>query len=146
MKPQPSGLSRRAARSPHEKAAQDQYSAAGGSSEASAPRPRHRAARGPPVPERAPQRLHVRRHPALALSTAGLFAVHPVHTEAVDGIVGRAELISACFVFLTLLVAWRIVHQDDAERGRSLARARTLGPAMAGGLLLLALLSKETAI
>jgi tetratricopeptide (TPR) repeat protein len=75
--------------------------------------------------------------PGLAAATAALFAVHPVHTEAVDGIVGRAELMSACFAFLALLVASRILR-DDAP---GLAR-----PALAGALLWLALLSKEQAI
>lgn len=66
--------------------------------------------------------------PWLAFASAALFAVHPVHTEAVNGIVGRAELMSACFGFITLLAA---------------RRAR---PVLAGVLLFLALLSKEQAI
>ena len=33
-----------------------------------------------------------------------LFAVHPVHTEAVTGVVGRAELLSSWFFLLTLLL------------------------------------------
>jgi tetratricopeptide (TPR) repeat protein len=74
---------------------------------------------------------------ALAIAAAALFAVHPVHTEAVDGIVGRAELMSACFSFLALLCAWRAVREEAAGLGR---------PALAGGLLFLALLSKEQAI
>ena len=32
-----------------------------------------------------------------------LFAVHPVHTEAVTGVVGRAELLSSVFFLLTIL-------------------------------------------
>ena len=32
-----------------------------------------------------------------------LFAVHPVHTEAVTGVVGRAELLSSVFFLLTVL-------------------------------------------
>lgn len=74
--------------------------------------------------------------PGLALAAAALFAVHPVHTEAVDGIVGRAELMSACFAFLALLAARRAMRDDP--RGASSA-------AVAGALLLLALLSKEQA-
>src|SRR5437773_1854741 len=118
MTPQPSGLSRRAARSPPARL----------SDRAGIPfHVQNLLWHGAASASLFLLVLEMFASPALALSTAGLFAVHPVHTEAVDGIVGRAELISACFVFLTLLVAWRIVHQDDAERGRSLARARTLG-------------------
>jgi tetratricopeptide (TPR) repeat protein len=73
----------------------------------------------------------------LALATAVLFAVHPVHTEAVDGIVGRAELMSACFTFLALLVAWRVARDDPPGVWRQ---------ALAGLLVALALLSKEQAI
>ena len=39
-----------------------------------------------------------------ALTAALLFAAHPIHTEAVAGVVGRAELLSALFFILTLLV------------------------------------------
>lgn len=39
-----------------------------------------------------------------ALRAALLFAVHPVHTEAVCSIVGRAELLAALFFLLVLLV------------------------------------------
>ena len=35
-----------------------------------------------------------------------LFAVHPVHTEAVTGVVGRAELISSVF-FIMAVVSYR---------------------------------------
>ena len=66
--------------------------------------------------------------PWLAFATAALFAAHPVHTEAVNGIVGRAELMAACLGVLALL---------GALRGR---------PWVAGLLLFLALLSKEQAI
>uniref|UniRef100_A0A3B5QPU1 dolichyl-phosphate-mannose--protein mannosyltransferase n=1 Tax=Xiphophorus maculatus TaxID=8083 RepID=A0A3B5QPU1_XIPMA len=38
-------------------------------------------------------------NPCLAFITALLFAVHPVHTEAVSGIVGRADVL-ACLLFL----------------------------------------------
>lgn len=75
--------------------------------------------------------------PGLAFATAALFAVHPVHTEAVDGIVGRAELMSACSAFLALLVAWRVVRGDPPGVSR---------PALAGIFVLLALLAKEQAI
>jgi tetratricopeptide (TPR) repeat protein len=75
--------------------------------------------------------------PGVAWATAALFAVHPVHTEAVNGIVGCAELMSACFAFLSLLIAWRVVVDDSPGAGR---------PALAAVFLVLALLSKEQAI
>ena len=36
-----------------------------------------------------------------------LFTVHPIHTEAVTGVVGRAELLSSIFFILTLLAYQR---------------------------------------
>lgn len=65
--------------------------------------------------------------PSVAAWSAMLFAVHPVHTEAVSWIVGRAELLCGFFVFLAL----------------RLAPNRFV---LASGLLFLALLSKEMAI
>jgi tetratricopeptide (TPR) repeat protein len=73
----------------------------------------------------------------LAAVTAALFAVHPVHTEAVDGIVGRAELMAAFFALATLRLAWGILRDDPPGFGRPLA---------AGAALLAALLAKEHAI
>ena len=63
-----------------------------------------------------------------ALVAACLFAVHPIHTEAVASIVGRSELLAAGF----LLAAW-ILHVRDREI-----------PALV--CFLLALLSKESAV
>lgn len=74
---------------------------------------------------------------ALAGWAAALFAVHPVHTEAVDGLVGRAELMAACFGFLALIAAARAVRRDPAGWGDPLA---------AGAALLAALFSKEQAV
>ena len=68
-----------------------------------------------------------------ALLAAALFAVHPLHTEAVTGIVGRAELLAAVF----FLLAWWW-YMDAGERPRY-----TL-PSL--GALALALLSKENAL
>jgi hypothetical protein len=36
-----------------------------------------------------------------------LFAVHPIHTEAVTGVVGRAELLSSIFFLITLMIYQR---------------------------------------
>ena len=64
----------------------------------------------------------------LAAVAALLFAVHPLHTEAVASVVGRAELLAAAFWF----AAW-LLHLRD----RPLLAALCFG---------LALLSKESAV
>jgi protein O-mannosyl-transferase len=64
----------------------------------------------------------------LALAAALLFAVHPIHTEAVASISGRAELLAAGF----LIAAW-LLHLEDREVPALICFA-------------LALLSKESAI
>jgi hypothetical protein len=74
-----------------------------------------------------------------ALAGGVLFAVHPVHVEAVANLVGRAELMAAFFLFLALLLARSV--RARLETGR-----RTWTAEM--GLLLSvagALLSKEHA-
>src|ERR1700726_2425081 len=63
-----------------------------------------------------------------AFVSALLFAVHPIHTEAVASIVGRAELLASGF----LLAAW-ILHIRDREIS-------------ALACFVLALLSKESAV
>ncbi|HSR42924.1 MAG TPA: tetratricopeptide repeat protein, partial [Longimicrobiales bacterium] len=69
---------------------------------------------------------------------AGLFAVHPVHTEAVANVVGRGELYCALFVLAACLL-----HLRGREWGPGGRSARVLGVA---GLYLLALASKEMAV
>ena len=56
-----------------------------------------------------------------ALLAALLFAVHPVHTEAVSGIVGQAELLSALLSLAALLTAMQA--QDCASPGASMTAA-----------------------
>jgi protein O-mannosyl-transferase len=68
------------------------------------------------------------RGKTVAFAAALLFAVHPIHTEAVSSIVGRAELLAAGFLF----AAW-ILHLQDREIGALICFA-------------LALLSKESAV
>ncbi len=63
-----------------------------------------------------------------ALTTAWLFALHPIHTEAVTAAVGRAELLAAGL----LLAAW-LLHLRDREIPALICFA-------------LALLSKESAV
>lgn len=65
---------------------------------------------------------------AVALAAALLFAVHPIHTEAVASITGRAELLAAGF-----LLAACILHLSDREI-----------PALI--CFVLAVLSKESAV
>jgi hypothetical protein len=73
-----------------------------------------------------------------AIAAAVLFAVHPVHTEAVASIAGRPELLSAAFVLVTLLAS---LHAEDASAGRRpIWRALSLIAFGAG------LLSKENAL
>jgi len=64
----------------------------------------------------------------IALVAAWLFAVHPIHTEAVTNVAGRPELMAAGF----LLAAW-LAHL----RGREVA---------ALALFLMAMMSKESAV
>jgi protein O-mannosyl-transferase len=64
----------------------------------------------------------------IALAAALLFAVHPIHTEAVASVVGRAELFAAGFLFAAL-----IFHLNDRPIPALLC--------FAGGLL-----SKESAV
>ncbi|KAL7645875.1 UNVERIFIED_CONTAM: hypothetical protein RMT77_002772 [Armadillidium vulgare] len=49
--------------------------------------------------------------PRAALLSSVLFATHPVHTEAVSGIVGRADLLCALFVFIALLCYVRAINE-----------------------------------
>jgi tetratricopeptide (TPR) repeat protein len=54
--------------------------------------------------------------PIAALAAAALFAVHPIHTEAVTGIVGRAELLAALGVLAALLASARSLRAAGANR------------------------------
>jgi len=65
---------------------------------------------------------------SIAFAAALLFAVHPIHTEAVASIIGRSELLAAGF----LMAAW-LLHLLNR-------------PALGGLCFVLALLSKESAI
>jgi len=68
---------------------------------------------------------------AAAFVAASVFAVHPIHVEAVTGVVGRAEILVALFALLALWV------------GRKATVAAAAG---AGLFYLLGLFSKESAI
>jgi len=73
----------------------------------------------------------------VALMIAALFAVEPIHTEAVTGIVGRAELLAFVFVFLSLAFYMRAREPGTAGYVLSLAASLTS--------FFLGLLSKENA-
>ncbi|MCH7562282.1 MAG: hypothetical protein IH968_00540 [Gemmatimonadetes bacterium] len=74
-----------------------------------------------------------------ALAGASIFAVHPVHTEAVANVVGRAELYTAIFYLAACLLFWR----GARWRGGGRRAARLLGVAL---LYALALGSKEMGV
>lgn len=83
---------------------------------------------------------------AAATLAALLFAVHPVHSEAVANVVGRAELLAALFLLIGLLclLPSRAAQGAPGTPGaRGLPAGRTVLAAIA---FLAALLSKETAI
>jgi protein O-mannosyl-transferase len=74
--------------------------------------------------------------PLPALLGALLFAAHPVHTEAVANVVGRAEIMAAFFSLCAMLLWLR-----EPAAPRSARRIAALA-----ALYLLALLSKESAV
>jgi Tfp pilus assembly protein PilF len=82
---------------------------------------------------------HVTAAPLLGAIAALLFAAHPVHTEAVASVVGRAELLAAGGFFL----AWLLFLRADERRSR-------VPPALLEGAAVVvffaALLAKENAI
>lgn len=45
------------------------------------------------------------------------YSVHPIHTEAVTGVVGRAETLSSIFFLLTILTYIRAV-KDQSTTGK----------------------------
>lgn len=75
-----------------------------------------------------------------ALAGALVFAVHPVHVEAVANLVGRSELLAACFLMAAILLNRRARERGGTGRSALLPAAGVLGA------VLLALLSKEHAV
>jgi tetratricopeptide (TPR) repeat protein len=59
--------------------------------------------------------------PTAAWIAAALFAVHPFHTEALTGIVGRAEILAALFALLSLLALARALPLAGRSRHAWLA-------------------------
>ena len=57
-----------------------------------------------------PKRIHgneMQEFSLISLVSTFLFAIHPIHTEAVTGVVGRAELLSSIFFILAILAYQR---------------------------------------
>ena len=75
---------------------------------------------------------------ALALAAAAAFALHPIHTEAVANVVGRAELLANAFLFLSWL--WYLRWDEGAAR----LKRRWLAASVAA--FALAIFTKEHAI
>src|SRR5207247_5366773 len=69
--------------------------------------------------------------PLLAGTAALLFAAHPVHTEAVASVVGRAEELAA---LLGLAAWWLVLRARRRERGRAGGLAGAGVVLAAGGL------------
>jgi hypothetical protein len=78
--------------------------------------------------------------PVGAGTAAALFAVHPVHTEAVSNVFGRSEVLAAFFVLLCLLALVRAGEVTPAGGTRLAWRVASLAAFTAG------LLSKESAV
>ncbi|XP_064877201.1 protein O-mannosyl-transferase TMTC1-like [Oncorhynchus nerka] len=83
--------------------------------------------------------------PRLAFLTALLFAVHPIHTEAVSGIVGRADVL-ACMLFLLAFLSYirSVGVCDSANCLPSTVSVWVLGASLLLGTC--AMLVKETGI
>ena len=88
--------------------------------------------------------LAARLMSASAALVAGLlFAVHPVHVEAVANVVGRAEILATLFVLTASLLYLR--YGDAVSDGKGSAARRRLTGAGTLGAGVLALASKESA-
>lgn len=82
------------------------------------------------------------RRGVVALLAGAVFAVHPIHTEVVANVVGRAELLAAFWSLAALVV---FLPEGAVEDGVPAVRAWWHGPLVAA-CLLLAMLSKETPV
>jgi tetratricopeptide (TPR) repeat protein len=78
------------------------------------------------------------RSPGFALSLALLFAVHPVHCDAVDAVAGRSELLALLFSLAALLAFLRTRQASSRRSGAWLAAS--------AGAYALACAAKETAV
>lgn len=86
--------------------------------------------------------VHAKRLDTEALLAALLFAAHPVHTEAVAGIVGHAELLCAA-LFIAALLAYMCAVDGTSAEG-SAAQWQPIAASLA--LVALAAFAKEIGI
>jgi hypothetical protein len=75
---------------------------------------------------------HLFRERGLSCAAGALFAVHPVHAEAIGEVVGQADILATLLGLLALYIA--------------LVRNRTITPFIVAGLLMAACLAKESAV
>lgn len=77
-----------------------------------------------------------------------LFIVHPIHTEAVASVVGRAEILSCLFFLLSLIAYLRAVHCTNIVTDVGSVHTEFSWSWLTGGMLLavLALFSKEQGV
>ncbi|HEY3129230.1 MAG TPA: tetratricopeptide repeat protein [Acidobacteriota bacterium] len=80
-----------------------------------------------------------------AFAAGSIFAVHPIHTEAVTSVVGRAELLASLFFLLAFSVAAFRTTPRASSAGAQVNPSWALNAAV-GLLYFLGLLSKESAI
>ena len=78
-----------------------------------------------------------------ALLSALLFASHPIHTEAVAGVVGRADLLAAVFFLLSLFAYHKYVTMRDKHSPEDGGSGRLLLVVLVGILAGLGMLCKE---
>lgn len=82
---------------------------------------------------------HTQQQILEACTAALLFAAHPIHTEAVAGIVGHAELLSAALALLALMAYMSAASKAEWGKHYSMLAVSML-------LMLLAALAKEIGI
>src|SRR6185295_3657348 len=82
--------------------------------------------------------LEVWKKPVAAFFTAAIFALHPINSEAVTNVAGRADLMAAFGVLVALL---QHARPDTASGWR-----RVLGPAGIFAATLFGVFSKESAV
>ncbi len=88
--------------------------------------------------------LELLASPIAAFVAASVFAVHPIHTEAVSSIVGRAEVLATLFFLLAFLM--HHATAQSAVRGGADAERRLIPRALVVAVCyLMAMFSKEIA-
>lgn len=87
------------------------------------------------------------RHRLAALVAAGIFAVHPVHAEAVNVVRNRGDLLATLFLLWSFLAFAWMVDRLHARQSAGLRPVSAAGSVLLGVVLfILALMTKETAI